>query len=329
MAKNLRWYGVIWRFKKMHVNRKYKDRLFRFLFKEKKDLLDLYNAVNGSNYDNPEALEIVTMEDVIFLKMKNDLSFMVANRLNLYEHQSTYSPNMPLRGLIYLARQYEGFIAKEQENLYGSKLVKIPTPAFVIFYNGTKEQQDQMKLYLSDAFADGRGSGCLECRAQMLNINRGHNQELMEKCRRLWEYSEFIAEVNDNLFKGYSLKRAITAAMNSCIERGVLEDILLKNKAEVMDMLLTEYDEKKHMKAIRKEGYEDGLEKGIEQGIEQGIVQGIEQGIEKGIEQKLETQIRKKLAKGKSVEVIAEELEEDPETVKGILLKLVESDVRK
>jgi len=313
MAKNLRWYGVIWRFKKMHVNRKYKDRLFRFLFKEKKDLLDLYNAVNGSNYDNPEALEIVTMEDVIFLKMKNDLSFMVANRLNLYEHQSTYSPNMPLRGLIYLARQYEGFIAKEQENLYGSKLVKIPTPAFVIFYNGTKEQQDQMKLYLSDAFADGRGSGCLECRAQMLNINRGHNQELMEKCRRLWEYSEFIAEVNDNLSKGYSLKRAITVAMNSCIERGVLEDILLKNKAEVMDMLLTEYDEKKHMKAIRKEGYEDGLE----------------EGMQKGIEQKLETQIRKKLAKGKSVEVIAEELEEDPETVKGILLKLAESDVRK
>ena len=325
MAKNLRWYGVIWRFKKMHVNRKYKDRLFRFLFKEKKDLLDLYNAVNGSNYDNPEALEIVTMEDVIFLKMKNDLSFMVANRLNLYEHQSTYSPNMPLRGLIYLARQYEGFIAKEQENLYGSKLVKIPTPAFVIFYNGTKEQPDKMKLYLSDAFADGRGSGCLECRAQMLNINRGHNQELMEKCRRLWEYSEFIAEVNDNLSKGYYLKRAITVAMNSCIERGVLEDILLKNKAEVMDMLLTEYDEKKHMKAIRKEGYEDGLEKGIEQGIEQGI----EKGIEKGIEQKLETQIRKKLAKGKSVEVIAEELEEDPEKVKGILLKLAESDVRK
>ena len=325
MAKNLRWYGVIWRFKKMHVNRKYKDRLFRFLFKEKKDLLDLYNAVNGSNYDNPEALEIVTMEDVIFLKMKNDLSFMVANRLNLYEHQSTYSPNMPLRGLIYLARQYEGIIAKEQENLYGSKLVKIPTPAFVIFYNGTKEQPDKMKLYLSDAFADGRGSGCLECRAQMLNINRGHNQELMEKCRRLWEYSEFIAEVNDNLSKGYYLKRAITVAMNSCIERGVLEDILLKNKAEVMDMLLTEYDEKKHMKAIRKEGYEDGLEKGIEQGIEQGI----EKGIEKGIEQKLETQIRKKLAKGKSVEVIAEELEEDPEKVKGILLKLAESDVRK
>ena len=316
MAKNLRWYGVIWRFKKLHVNRKYKDRLFRFLFKEKKDLLDLYNAVNGSNYDEPEELEIVTMEDVIFLKMKNDLSFMVADRLNLYEHQSTYSPNMPLRGLIYLARQYEGIIAKSQENIYGSKLVKIPTPEFVIFYNGTWEQPDRMALYLSDAFTEGRGSGCLECTATMFNINRGHNQELMEKCRRLWEYSEFIAEVNDNLAKGYSLKRAITTAMSNCIERGVLADILLANKAEVMGMLLTEYDEKKHMKAIRKEGYEDGLEDGIQKGIEQGI--------EKGLEQKLEELILKKLAKGKSIDVIAEELEEELETVREIEKKFEE-----
>ena len=324
MAKNLRWYGVIGRFQNLRVNRKYKDRLFRFLFKEKKDLLDLYNAVNDSDYDDPDALEIVTMEDVIFLKMKNDLSFMVVNRLNLYEHQSTYSPNMPLRGLIYLARQYEGMIAKAQENIYGSKLVKIPTPEFVIFYNGTMEQPDHTELCLSDAFTDGRGSGCLECKSQMLNINRGHNQELMERCRRLWEYAEFVAEVNDNLDKGYSLKRAITVAMNSCIERGVLMDVLLKNKAEVMDMLLTEYDEKKHMKAIRKEGYEDGLEEGLQKGIEKGMERGIEQGIERGIEQKLEELIRRKIAKNKPLEVIAEELEEDLELVKAIIKKIEE-----
>ena len=140
-------------------------------------------------------------------------------------------------------------------------------------------------------------------------------------CFRLWEYSEFIAEVNDNLAKGYSLKRAITTAMSNCIERGVLADILLVNKAEVMGMLLTEYDEKKHMKAIRKEGYEDGLEEGIQKGIEKGIEQGIEQGIEKGIEQKLEELILKKITKGKNIDVIAEELEEDLETVRAIVKK--------
>ena len=304
MAKNLRWHDRFMNRRTLRVHRKYKDRLFRFLFRHKNDLLDLYNAVNGSNYTNPDDLEIMTIEDVIFLKMKNDLSFMVANRLNLYEHQSTYSPNMPLRGLFYLAKQYESIIAETQENVYGTKMVKIPTPEFVFFYNGVKEYPDRMELFLSDAFTEGRGSGCLECKALMLNINRGHNLELVEKCRRLWEYSEFIAEVNDNLARGYSLKQAITVAINNCIEKDVLADVLLKNKAEVMSMLLTEYDEKKHMKAIRKEGYEDGWTEGIEH--------------------KLEEMVRKKIAKGKTLEVIAEEMEENLETVKEIFKKLTE-----
>ena len=301
MAKNLRWYGGYFPWKILRVNRKYKDRLFRFLFQEKKDLLQLYNAINGSDYTDPEALEIVTMEDVLFMKMKNDLSFMIADRLNLYEHQSTYSPNMPLRGLLYFSRQYEGLIAQEIDNLYGPKLVKLPTPMFVIFYNGKSEQSDRVEQYLSDAFTTGRGTGCLECKAVMLNINRGHNQELLEKCRRLWEYSEFISEVNDSLKKGHSLKRAINDAMKNCIDRGVMRDILIKNKAEVMHMLLTEYDEKKHMKAIRREGFEDGIEEGRFRLLKEQIV--------------------RKMEKGKSIEVIAEELEIDIEKVNDILSK--------
>lgn len=166
--------------------RKYKDRLFRFLFQDKKDLLDLYNAVNHSNYRNPEELDIVTLEDVIFMKLKNDLSFMVASRLNLYEHQSTYSPNLPLRGILYFARQYEGLMAQREENIYGTKLVKLPTPQYVVFYNGAKEMPDSRELYLSDAFEAGRGTGCLECCCRVLNINRGHNRDIMQHCRRLF-----------------------------------------------------------------------------------------------------------------------------------------------
>lgn len=301
MAKKLRWYGGYFPWKILRVNRRYKDRLFRFLFQEKKDLLQLYNAINGSDYTDPEALEIVTMEDVIFVKMKNDLSFMIADRLNLYEHQSTYSPNMPLRGLLYFSRQYEGLLAQEKDDIYGSKLVKLPTPMFVIFYNGKNKQSDRVEQYLSDAFTTGRGSGCLECKAVMLNINRGHNQDLLEKCRRLWEYSEFILEVNDSLVKGHSLKRAINDAMKNCIDRGVMRDILIKNRAEVMHMLLTEYDEKKHMRTIRREGFEDGIEEGRFQFLKERIV--------------------KKIEKGKSLEVIAEELEIDIEEAKEILSK--------
>lgn len=301
MAKNLRWQGGYFRWKILRVNRKYKDRLFCFLFQDKRDLLQLYNAINGSDYTDSEALEIVTMEDVIFVKMKNDLSFMIADRLNLYEHQSTYSPNMPLRGLLYFSRQYEGLLAQEKDDIYGSKLVKLPTPMFVIFYNGKNKQPDRVEQYLSDAFATGRGTGCLECKAVMLNINRGHNQELLEKCRRLWEYSEFISEVNDSLVKGHSLKRAINDAMKNCIDKGVMRDILIKNRAEVMHMLLTEYDEKKHMRTIRREGFEDGIEEGRFRVLKEQIV--------------------KKMEKGKSIEVIAEELEIEIEKVNEIILK--------
>ena len=262
MVRNLRWYNRYFAWRKLRINRKYKDRLFRFLFQDKKDLLQLYNAVSGKHCMNPEELDIVTLEDVIFMGMKNDVSFMIDNRLNLYEHQSTYSPNMPIRGLIYFSRQYEGIIAERKDNIYGSRLIKLPTPEYIIFYNGTKEQNDRTELFLSDAFKNGRGTGCIECKAVMININRGRNKEMMEKCRRLWEYSEFIAEVNDNLAKGYSLKKAIAVAMDQCLENGILKDILLRNRAEVLHMLLTEYDERKHMKDTYKEGYETGYELG-------------------------------------------------------------------
>jgi len=302
MAKNLRWYRKNFLWRKLHVHRKYKDRLFRFVFRDKKDLLQLYNAVNGSAYTDPEELEIITLEDVIFMKLKNDLSFMIANRMNLYEHQSTYSPNMPIRGLIYFSRQYEGIIAEKRANIYGSKLVKLPTPEYIIFYNGTKSQPDRTELFLSDAFEAGRGSGCLECKAVLLNINRGHNKELMEKCKRLWEYSEFIAEVNDNLANKYPLKKAINKAMESCIEKDILRDVLIKNQAEVLYMLLTEYDEEEHMRATYKEGYEDGEQAGRSE--------------------LLTELVRKKIARGKSVEVIAEELEEELAVIREIVEKL-------
>ena len=289
MVKNLKWYQRHFLFWRLRANRKYKDRLFRFLFQDKKDLLELYNAVNGSAYCDADELEIVTLEDVIYMKMKNDLSFIIANQLNLYEHQSTCSPNMPLRGLLYFSRQYEGLAAQRKQNMYGSKLIKLPTTEYIIFYNGKQEQADRGELFLSDAFEAGRGSGCLECKAILFNINRGHNRELMEKCRRLWEYSEFIAEVNDNLDRNMSLKAAITKAIDHCIQRGILEEFLRKNQTEVLHMLLTEYDEKSHMRSIYEEGEEAGYRKG-----EADL---------------LAKMVRQKLERGKSISVIAEELE--------------------
>ncbi len=306
-------HGSWW--KRLRNNRKYRDVLFRHLFREKKDLLELYNALNGSTYQNPEELEVITMEDVIFMKMKNDLSFMIGNTLNLYEHQSTWNANMPLRGMLYFAQQFEGLLASREDDIYGTKRVELPTPVYIVFYNGAGMQTDNLLLYLSDAFPTGRGSGCLECTCEVLNINRGYNRALMEKCHRLWEYSEFSSEIEENIKKGMRREEAVHTAIDTCIEKGILRDILVKQKAEVLHMILTEYDEKKHFRTLFREGKEEGIKEGMEKGIEKGI----EIGLTRGREENRRELVRKKLAKGKPVPAIAEELEEDVSVIEEIV----------
>lgn len=299
--------GNWWR--RLWYNRKYKDVLFRRIFKDKQDLLDLYNALNGSTYQDPEELEVVTMEDVIFMKMKNDLSFMIGNTLNLYEHQSTWNPNMPLRGLLYFAQQFEGLLASRGDDIYGMKRLELPTPVYIVFYNGRGMQTDNLILCLSDSFSTGRGSGCLECTCEVLNINRGYNQALLERCRRLWEYSEFSSEIEENIKNGMRREEAVHTAIDTCIEKGILKDILVKQKAEVLHMILTEYDEKKHFRTLFREGKEEGIKEGWEKGKEEGR------------EELLREQIKKKNDKGKTIPEIAEELEEDISVIRRLIEK--------
>ena len=129
------------------VNRQYKDRLFRMVFSKKEDLLSLYNAINRTEYTNPDDLEVTTLENALYLSMKNDLGFLVSVVLNLYEHQSTLNPNMPTRALLYFARMYEDYITKHNINIYSSAPKKLPFPQHIVFYNGTKDEPDRFCNY--------------------------------------------------------------------------------------------------------------------------------------------------------------------------------------
>ncbi|MDD2978644.1 MAG: hypothetical protein PHN80_01595 [Hespellia sp.] len=248
------------------VNHKHKDQLFIKLFSDKKALLELYNAVNHSSYTNPDELMITTLEDAVYMGMKNDCSFLIGNYLNLYEHQSTFNPNMPLRGLIYFASVLQGFLAVSQADLYGKKLIKIPTPKYIVFYNGGDDIKDSVELKLSDAFENP--DGCMEFTAVMLNINLGHNKRLMNQCKLLEEYATFIEQIRIFQRKGYALEEAIDAASAYCIDHNVLKEFLLKNRNEVRQLILTEYDKKKHMDIVAKNAREEGLEEGLEKGAE-------------------------------------------------------------
>ena len=255
---------------RVFVRNKHKDLLFQRVFADKRDMLDLYNALNGTNYTDIDALSIVTLEDAIYMSIKNDLSFIVASTLNLYEHQSTINPNMPLRGLVYLAKEYRTYYDNSDQSIYSRKLIKLPRPQYIIFYNGTEEQPEEKYLRLSDAF-EPAGNGeepMLECIAKQININYGYNQKLLDTCKRLHDYSYFINEIRANIAEGFILSEAISQAMDTCINKEILVDILSKQRSEVYDMLLTEFDEERYERTLRKDALEEGIEKGIEKGIE-------------------------------------------------------------
>lgn len=241
------------------VNRIYKDRLYKMIFNDKSELLKLYNAINGTHYDDPAMLTITTLDNAIYMTMENDLSFIIDMRLALYEQQSTVNPNLPLRFLMYITDIYSAYT--KDMNIYGSKKVQIPLPSFVIFYNGVKSQPDRTEFLLSELFHPTTDQPALKLKAVMLNINKGHNQELMNACHTLRDYSEYVARI-----RTYSaempLTDAVEKAITECIHENILRDFLLKNRAEAKAMSIYEYDEEKTLRMFREEGYEDGERNG-------------------------------------------------------------------
>ena len=242
------------------------------LFSDRIELLKLYNAINGTSYDDPDLLQVNTLENAVYMSMQNDVSFIIDMRLNLYEHQSTYSPNLPVRYLLYVADVYSDYT--KDMNLYGTKAVKLPTPRFVIFYNGQAEQPDRKELKLSELFSIPDADPSLELKAVMLNINKGHNRKLMETCRTLQDYAEYTFRVREYAAE-MPLDLAVEQAITECISEGILADFLRKNRAEAKKVSIYEYDEERHMRQTREEGMEEGYANGFSQGIEQGITQTV------------------------------------------------------
>lgn len=256
------------------VKSNYKDTIFRMLFSDKENLLSLYNALNGSSYTDTEDLEITTLENAVYMNYRNDVSFVFSAELMIYEHQSTFNPNMPLRDLIYVTHILQGLT--KDEDLYSSVLVKIPTPRFVIFYNGMIPQPEKRILRLSDAFEKRMSFGEgqqdepeLELIVTVYNINAGNNPELMEACRTLKEYAQYVEQVRKRM-KDKELSQAVEEAVGYCIQNGILSEFLSKNRAEAIAVSIFEYDEEKHIRNEKEISYKAGLEEGHKTGLEEG-----------------------------------------------------------
>nr|WP_294662245.1 hypothetical protein [uncultured Blautia sp.] len=295
------------------ANRKYKDTVFRMLFSNKENLLSLYNAINRTAYENLEDLEIVTLKNAVYMGMKNDLAFIIDMNLFLYEHQSTYNPNIPLRDLFYISAEYQKLV--NRKSLYSSSLQKIPAPYFIVFYNGTEKAEEYWENSLSEAYENLSGEPRLELKVITLNINEGYNKELMEECQILREYAQYVAKVR-NYTKEMELDAAVERAVNECIREGILEEFLRANRAEVIAMSIFEYDKEEEDKKLRKAEYEAGYDTGFDAGKQTGLEVGISKGKKEIIQLMLDA--------GESLEKIvqytgytAEEIKELKEEMRG------------
>ncbi|WP_418462849.1 hypothetical protein [Frisingicoccus sp.] len=281
------------------VNVKHKDRLFRFIFKDKGALLTLYNAVNESDYTDVDALEIYTMENFVYMGMKNDLSFLIDWNMNVFEHQSTYNPNMPLRGFLYMAAAFKRYIELQRLDLYGSKELRLPVPRYYVFYNGLKDMADEEILYLTDSMADAEApeKSCAQFAAHMVNINKGRSPGIMQRCPLLYEYSLFIAEVRKRTTQNWPLKEAVEEAVEHCIAHNILADILRANKAEVTNMCLEEYDEAFHIASEKEISFEEGRLEGLKSAEKERL---------RAEKEQLRAEIFKQKLRGETEESIAE-----------------------
>ena len=290
------------------VIRNYRDTLFRMLYRNKKRLLSLFNAVNGTHYDNPDDLTITTLEGVLYLGMKNDVSCIIDMMMQLYEHQSTVNPNMPLRNLFYVSDLLQKYIYEEGLDIYSRKQIKIPTPKFVVFYNGDEEQPERKEIRLSKAFSANTGETNMELVVLQININKGQNEELKAACKTLQEYAEFTERAREHR-KEMELEDAIRTTIDECIRDGILKDFLLKNKAEVYHMCLYEFDVELHERVLREEEREEGRIEGIREGRLEGQREA----------RIFAKQVFKAFMSGKTPETIAEELNVSVEEVKNLV----------
>ena len=245
------------------VQRNYKDTVSRMLFREPENALSLYNALNGTSYTDASQITFNMLDNAIYMGMQNDISFLIMNEVNLYEHQSTYNLNMPLRDLFYVAELLQVYV--KDQSLYSSKLIKLPTPHFVVFYNGIESKPERRILRLSEAFEVSTSDPELELKVTILNINPDMNEELKEKCPVLKQYTQYVEQVRCNS-TSMPLEQAVEEAIEYCIRHDILKNFLLKQRAEVVKMSIFEYDEEREMELIRRDEREIGQKIGEEIG---------------------------------------------------------------
>ena len=285
--------------KRDNVAVKYKDNVFCMLYREKENLLDLYNALRGSNYTNVDDLQVTTLNGGSYMKYKNDASFVLNMSLYMFEQQSSKNDNMPLRFLHYLSDEYREMFSNDV--LHRRSMIKIPVPHFVTFYNGLEkwiEEEEEIKL--SDMYEIPVDNPQLELKVQVININK--DVDILSKCETLRGYMTFVNKTRyKTQVERKDVKQAVLEAIDECTEENILVDFFEKHREEVVEVSIYDYDEEKVRKTLADEAREEGR-------LEGEIIH-----------------IIKKVKKSKPLPTIASELEEEEADIKPLYDAVVAS----
>ena len=314
--------------KKDNVTSKFKDNVFCMLYRDKRNLLELYNALNNSAYTNVDDLQVTTLNGGSYMKYKNDASFLLCMSLYMFEQQSSKNPNMPLRFLHYVSDVFRELFSNSM--LHRRSMIKIPVPHFVTFYNGLEKWVDKEgELKLSDMYEIPVDDPELELKVHVININE--DVHILNKCKTLRDYMTFVNKVRFKMgTEGDDVRVAVTEAMDECIEEDILVDFFEQHREEVVEVSIYDYDEEEVRRVLAEE-YAQEVAQGMaqelvgkatkeaaEKAFAEGEQSGIYKGEHRGEQLKIINQIIKKVKKSKTLETIASELEEEVTDIKPV-----------
>ncbi|MCM1157958.1 MAG: hypothetical protein NC300_10710 [Bacteroidales bacterium] len=293
------------------MNREYKSDVFSMLMEIPEYALDIYNVLNASHYKDSSLIRIMKLEKGVLLSIRNDASFLLDSYLNLYEHQSTYNPNMPLRFLIYFSNLMLDILKEQEYDLFGRKQIPVPTPKFVVFYNGTESRPAKEVMHLSDAYEHRENQHALDLTCIVYNINPGYNRDIKKESRVISGYTAFVEKVRFHAKKEKTLKDAIERAVDECIQENILAEFFRERRREVVNVAALDFTFERREKLIRRDSLEEGWEKGREEGRREGQKEGQKSGEERVILQMYE--------KGFSIEQIADITDKTTAEIREIL----------
>ena len=242
----------------MTENREFKSDVFSMLMEDKRNALQVYNALNGSSHEDPEMVEMHTLEKGISLSVRNDAAFIIDMELNIYEHQSSYNTNMPLRALIYFTTILKGIV--KNKDLFSGHTITIPTPHFAVFYNGLKDRPEREVLKLSASYAKPTDQPELELVCTVYNINPNKDKGLLKRCSVLDEYTKFVEIVRH--FERENEENPVEKAIDHCIENHILEVFLRDRRSEMLKAMTIDMTFERREELIREEEREFGRAEG-------------------------------------------------------------------